>query len=103
MITQRRVFQAKTGNAAAVIARMKEFQAVFERHGGPDARIYTDLLSGRTDRVVWEFDVDSLAALEHLFWAAAQDEEYRKAYENWYEDLKPLIEGATVELWNREV
>lgn len=103
MITQRRVFQAKPGASAAVVAKMKEFQTVFEKHGGPPGRIYTDLYSGRADQVVWEFDTDSLGSLESLFWAASQNAEYQKAYERWFEGLKVLIEGATVELWNREV
>ncbi len=81
---------------------MKEFQALFEDHGGPTARIYTDHLSGNTDRVVWEFDVENLAALENLFWAASQNAEYVRTYEAWYAALKPLIDGATVELWNCE-
>lgn len=102
MITQRRVFQAKPGAAGAVVAKMKEFQPIFESQGGPACRIYTDLLSGPTDRVVWEFQIENLAALENLFWAASQNAEYLKAYEAWYQGLTPLIEGATVELWNQE-
>ena len=73
MITQRRLFQAKPGASAGVVGKMKEFQTIFEKHGGPSARIYTDLLSGHTDRVVWEFDIGSLGELENLFWAAAQN------------------------------
>ena len=103
MITQRRVFQAKPGSGANVVAKMKEFQPVFEQHGGPVARIYTDLFSGNTDRVVWEFDVENLAKLESIFWAASQNAEFVRAYESWYEGLKPLIESDSVELWNREV
>ncbi len=103
MITQRRVFQAKLGTATAVVTKMKEFQLIFEKYGGPACRIYTDLFSGHTDQVVWEFDIESLAKLESLFWEASQKDEYRKAYESWYEGLKPLIEGATVEIWSREV
>ena len=48
MITQRRVFQAKPGMSSAVVTKMKEFQPIFERHGGPPCRYYTDQLSGRT-------------------------------------------------------
>ena len=103
MITQRRVFQAKPGAAGQVVAKMKEFQAVFERHGGPPARIYTDYLSGSTDQVVWEFDMESLGAMENAFAAVPQDPEYQKAFEQWFTGLTPLIEGANVELWNREV
>ncbi len=103
MITQRRVFQAKPGSAAAVVAKMKEFQPILGKLVGPAYRIYTDLYSGQTDRVVWEFDTESLAKLESINWEISQDNEVKKAYESWYEGLKPLIEGATVELWTREV
>ena len=103
MITQRRVFQEKIGQAGQVVAKMKEFQPLFEKYGGPTTRIYTDLLSGTTDRVVWEFDAERLGKLESIFWTAGQDPDYQKAYESWYEDLKPLIEMATVELWNKEI
>ena len=52
MITQRRVLQAKVGAAGAVVAKMKEVQPIFEAHGGPADRVYTDFMSGSTDRVV---------------------------------------------------
>ena len=103
MITQRRIFQAKIGQAGQVVAKMKEFQPSFEKFGGASSRIYTDLLSGNTDRVVWEFDAESLGKLESIFWAAGQDPAYQKTYERWFEGLKPLIEMATVELWNKEL
>jgi hypothetical protein len=102
MITQRRVFQAKAGQAGAVVAKMKEFQTIFDKVGAPKARIYTDLLSGNTDRVVWEFDAESLSKLDNLFWAASQNAQYKQSYEKWFEGLKPLIDIASVELWNRE-
>ncbi len=81
MVTQRRVFQAKPGQSGAVVAKMKEFQPILERQGDPTPRIYTDLLSGNTDRVVWEFDIESLSALENLCREASQDEEYSRTYE----------------------
>ena len=85
------------------MAKMKEFQTIFEKQGGAAARIYTDYFSGDSDRVVWEFDVDSLGQLESFFRTASQNAEYQKAYEDWFRTLVPLIEGATVELCNREV
>ena len=103
MITQRRVFQAKPGEAAGVVTKMKDFQQIWEKCGGPSCRIYTDLYSGHTDRVVWEYDVENLAKLERLDWDVTKNDELRKAFESWYEGVKPLIEGATVELWGREV
>ncbi len=103
MITQRRMFQAKPGAAAAVVTKMKEFQSIWEKYGGPECRIYTDFYSGHTDRVVWEFDIESMGKIESLDWEMSRNDEFRKAYEKWYEGLKPLIKGAKVELWNREV
>ena len=52
MITQRRVFQAKVGESGQVVAKMKEFQPSFKKYGGLTTRIYTDLFSGNTDRIV---------------------------------------------------
>ena len=103
MITQRRVFQAKVGQAGEVVAKMKEFKPTFEKYGGPDSRIYTDLLSGNTDRIVWEFDTDNLTSLENIFVTAGKNPDYQKIYGSWYEEMMPLIDGAFVELWNREL
>jgi hypothetical protein len=101
MITQRRVFQAKVGAADAVVAKIKEFESSMSKRGFPKGRVYTDFHSGRTDRVAWEVDVESLAEFEKAASVITQDAEAMKFYETWYEGLKPLIEGANVSLWSR--
>ena len=101
MITQRRVFRSKVGQSAGVVEKMREFQKIFDRHGGPKCRIYTDRYGGNTDTVIWEFDVESLSKLEEQSLARAESPEYRREYEAWYEGLRPLIEGAAVEILNR--
>ena len=101
MITQRRVFRAKPGSSSAVVNKLKEFQQIVELVGGPPRRIYTDHLSGATDRVVWEFDVENLTSLEEMTKTAMENTEFLVAYEKWYAGLQPMIEGAVVELWNR--
>ena len=98
MITQRRVFQAKPGISGDVVTKMKEFQPIFERHGGPPCRYYTDQLSGRTDRVVWEFDTESLSSLDNILLAASQNADFVRDYEYWYAGLTPLLYLAMVEL-----
>jgi hypothetical protein len=103
MITQRRVFQAKPGAAGAVVAKMKEFQPIVEKSSGAGGRIYTDLFSGHTDQVVWEFDVESLGKLENFNQELSGNNEISKAFMKWVEGLMPLIDGAMVELWTREV
>ncbi|MHC4458223.1 MAG: hypothetical protein ACYS0I_14280 [Planctomycetota bacterium] len=102
MITERRIFQARTGEAGAVLAKCKEAQPMLEKVGYGVGRLYTDFYSGRTDRVVWEFDHESLDDLESLENGLAKDAELVKAFNNWFTGLKSLIEGATVELWRRE-
>jgi hypothetical protein len=102
MIVERRVFQAKPGAAATVVAKLKEFQPLLKRSGGPATRIYADHYSGRTDRVAWEFDHESLAALEAFEQKLMEQPETLRAYETWFSGLTPLIEGASVELWKRE-
>ena len=103
MITERRVFQAKTGEATAVVAKLKEAQPMLEKLGYPAGRIYTDYYSGRSDRVVWEFDHKDLSDLENLEQGLSQNAELVKVFENWFGGLKSVIEGAKVELWRREV
>lgn len=100
MITQRRIFRAKPGASGAVVGKLKEFQPIVERVGGPPRRIYTDLFSGETDRVVWEFDFDTLAALEEMNKSAFENAEFKAAFEKWWAGLQPLVEGAVVELWS---
>ena len=100
MITQRRVFRAKPGASGAVVSKLKEFQPIVERVGGPPRRIYTDLFSGETDRVVWEFDFENLATLEEMNKSAFENPEFKAAFEQWWAGLQPLIEGAVVELWS---
>jgi hypothetical protein len=101
MITQRRVFQAKVGASDAVVAKIKEFEATMHQHGFPAGRIFTDLHSGRTDRVAWEIDIESLAEFEKVTARISQDADVIKVYQNWYEGLKPLITGANVSMWTR--
>ncbi len=97
MITQRRVFQAKVGASDTVIANIKGFESAMRKHGFPAGRIFTDFHSGRTDRVAWEVDFESLAEFEKASAVISKDADA----ETWFEGLKPLIEGADVSMWTR--
>ena len=57
MIIQRRVFKAKTGQAPAVVGKVKEIIQMTQEFNRGTNRVYTDYLSGETDRVAWEFEV----------------------------------------------
>jgi hypothetical protein len=103
MITERRIFQAKTGEAGDVVAKCKEAQPLLAKLGYSTGRIYTDFYSGRTDRVVWEFDHENLGNLESLEQGLDKDAELVKTFNSWFSGLKAVIEGAEVELWRREI
>ncbi len=99
MIIERRVFRAKPGQAGSVVAIGKEIQNIFESNGWPEGRMLTDYLSGDTDRVVWEFEVENLAALEVLQARLGQmPPEVGGAIER----MMGLIDGAYVEHWKIE-
>ena len=102
MITERRVFQAKVAQAGAVVAKIKEFQELTKNTGWPAGRVYTDLVSGHTDRVAWEADLGSLGELESTQQSIMQSPASQRLFAKWFGELTPLIEGATVELWTRE-
>ena len=102
MITQRRVFQGKVGQAAAIVGKIKEIQRMLAGQGWPAGRIYTDLFSGQTDRVAWELDMESLAAMDTAFQMTGLDTATQQAFGKWFSELTPLIEGAAVELWTRQ-
>ena len=98
MIVQRRLFEAKTGQAPAVVDKVKEFIKITEKYNWGTSRVYTDYLSGETDRVAWEFEVESLGKLESLYETYGGEKELQ----SWFESLIPLIEGASVDNWKLE-
>jgi hypothetical protein len=99
VIVQRRVFQAKVGQAGAVVAKLKESGILFKgADWWPTGRVYSDYHSGATDRVVWEIEIESLSAFEDLMNAIGAD----VSFAPWFGELSTLVEGATVEFWNIE-
>lgn len=99
MITERRMFQGKVGTAGGIVAKIKELIPMVQQAGGTNPRVYTDFYSGHTDRVVWETDYKGVAQIEEMLTTVNRNRTQRRAFEAWFESLKPLIEGATVELW----
>ena len=98
MIVERRIFQAKIGQAGAVVGKLKEAAELFGS-GMPNGRIYTDYHSGSTDRVAWEIEVENLGALERLMDAIGEE---ASKFGPWFDELSAFIEGASVELWTVE-
>ena len=99
MIVQRRIFQAKVGQAGAVVAKLKEAESLFDGTGIPAGRIYSDYHSGATDRVAWEVEVENLGAFEKSMDAIGAN---ASKFGPWFGELTALIEGASVEFWTIE-
>jgi len=79
MILARIVFQAKWGQAQAVVEEFKQSADVMRKIAGPNtrARILTDL-SGPFDTVVQEIEVESLTEWERLRTAMFSDPEFQQ-------------------------
>tara|TARA_Y100001936_G_C16003575_1_gene629321 strand:+ start:1064 stop:1366 length:303 start_codon:yes stop_codon:yes gene_type:complete len=97
MIVSRRTFQAKVGKGGAVIENLKKTQAIVNASGMQAGRILTDYLSGATDRISWELEVEDLSALEALMNGYGDMGEQIGPI---IEDLYALIDGASVEHWH---
>ena len=100
-IIHRRTFYAKVGQAGPLVAHLREFGKLAAQHGMPvKERILTDHQSGRTDRVVWEWEVESTAELEME--ALAGNEAAAAAFSTWERTMNQMIEFAEVENWHVE-
>lgn len=64
-IIQRRVFYVKTGRANEIIATNQEFVSLVREAGiSTPHRLLTDYMSGRSDRVISEIEVESVGQIE---------------------------------------
>ena len=97
-IIHRRTFYAKVGKAAPLVAHLREFGKLAAQHGMPiKERILTDHQSGRTDRVVWEWEVEALADLDMD--ALQGNQAAADAFTKWERAMNEMIEYAEVENW----
>ncbi len=97
----RRVFYGKVGAAFQLIDHLRDAEKLFKQYGANfKTRILSDYNSGRTDRVVWEYEVDDLAAIDATLNKMMSDPQGQAGMEAWFEKLKSLIDQAEVENWN---
>ena len=96
----RRVFYGKVGTADRIVDQIREGDRLMAQYGvNLRSRLLTDHLSGRTDRVVWEVEVDDLNEMEADMGGVAANPEGQAAFGAWFEKLSQLIEYADVENW----
>lgn len=99
-VIQRRVFYGKVGTADALVGWATEMYGLIQTHNpSVKYRIMSDHQSGRTDRVVAEIEVESLAALDSMLSSIMEDGSARAEFEEHFGKLAAMIEHAEVEQW----
>ena len=100
-IIHRRTFYAKVGQAGPLVAHLREFGKIAAQHGvAPKERFLTDHGSGRTDRVVWEWEIESIAELD--MGALQGNQAAMDAFSKWERTMNGMIDYAEVENWKVE-
>ncbi len=100
-IINRRTFYAKVGQAGPLVAHLREFGKIAAQHGmALKERLLTDHGSGRTDRVVWEWEVESIAQLDMA--ELEGNQAAADAFSKWERTMNGMIEYAEVENWKVE-
>jgi hypothetical protein len=99
-VVMRRVLYGKVGRGHELIERLQELNIMARQQGmAIKPRILSDYSSGRTDRVVVEWEAHSiqeLYAFESELW---EYEEAPELFREWFSKLAELIEYAEVETW----
>ena len=99
-IVERRTFYAKIGNANELIEHLKTGDEALERYGMEyKTRILSDHYSGRTDRVVAEWEMDSPGEVDAAIAKAMEDPQAKAESDTWLDKLNDLIHHAEAESW----
>ena len=95
---QRRSFYAKIGMAGPLVEHIREFSRIAAGAGATlKERVLTDYMSGRTDRVVWEWEFEDWAEFEAIMASAGDAAE---AFAAWERRMNEMVEYAEVENWS---
>ena len=99
-MVHRRIFYGKVGMATPLVEHMRAADQIMAKHGGPViSRILTDEMTGRSDRVVAEWDVESTSAMNAGLEKVMANSEAESEMSRWMEKLATLIEYAEGENW----
>ncbi len=100
-IVHRRVFFGKSGTGDQIVSVLQEGEALLRQSGaGFKTRILTDHMSGRTGRVVAEWEVNDMGELEAAMGTMMANEQVQASFRTWIQKLESLIHYAEVENWS---
>lgn len=96
----RRTFYGKVGKGYELIEVCQELHEMMRSLGHDmKGRVLSDAMSGRSDRVVVEWQFSTFGEVERAMSAEMGTPQGRKAFAEWFAKLQPLIEYAEAENW----
>ncbi len=94
----RRVFYAKVGKADPLVTQFAEMNKEASKYG-LKSRTLTDYRSGRSDRVVIEWEVKDLKDEENALAKIMADPAGQKKFKEWEAKMNEMIHYSEVETW----
>ena len=99
-IIHRRVFFCRIGTADQLVQHFQEAETVMQRLGTEfKTRFLSDYLRGRSDRVVMEWEVNSLSDIDAAMETVMTDPEAQAFFGPWMTKLNELVEYSEAENW----
>lgn len=97
---ERRTFFGKVGGGHALIKHILEGNAAMARYGlDVKARVLSDYNSGRTDRVVVEWETEGPGQIDEAIGKVMDDPQGREEISAWLDKLNELVHYAEAEHW----
>ena len=99
-IIHRRIFYGKVGAAGPLVQHMQEGNGLLAKYGIEfKTRTLTDWMSGRSDRVVMEWELENVADMDTALNAVMSNPEGQAEFSRWMEKLNSLINYSEAENW----
>ena len=99
-VIHRRIFYGKVGTADQLVEHLKEGEQALRRYGvGFKTRMLTDHMTGRSDRVVTEWEADNIGDFNAFMEQAMSNPQAQSEMGPWMEKLNSLIHYAEGENW----
>ena len=100
-LIHRRVFYAKVGAANQLVDLMRDGNEAMARFGSSiNSRVLTDHMTGRSDRVVVEWEVDDIGSMDAALSSIMENPEGAAFFGGWMEKLNDLIHYSEGDFWD---
>ena len=100
-LIHRRIFYAKVGAANELVQLMHDDNFAMARFGSAiNSQILTDHITGRSDRVVMEWEAEDIWSMDAAMNQVMANPEGGGFFGEWMEKLNALIHYSEGELWD---